>query len=153
MQIDPNDKITAPVYTDNAHRTDKAKGRAFSEIIDEAVGCLDKADSSCRKPQATTNVFVAELDPLKYREKMPIFEGAQRLLDTFSEYQQKLMDTAYSLKDLSPLVQEMEMGNSSLVSAVNRLPDGDALKDILNQVLIASSIEVIKFNRGDYVSP
>jgi hypothetical protein len=152
MHIDPNDKITAPAYTDNTLRTDKTKDRAFGEIIDEATGILDKAESH-PKPQAINNVFVAELGPFRYREKMSIVEDAQRLLDTFSEYQRKLADATYSLKDLSPLVHEMEMGNTSLISAVNRLPDGDGLKDILNQVLIASSVEVVKFNRGDYVNP
>jgi len=30
------------------------------------------------------------------------------------------------------------------------LPDGDLLREILNQTLIVSSLEVLKFNRGDY---
>ena len=30
-------------------------------------------------------------------------------------------------------------------------PTGDGLKDILNDALVNSEVEVIKFNRGDYV--
>jgi hypothetical protein len=46
----------------------------------------------------------------------------------------------------------MEAGNEILTSAVNSLSDGDELKNILNQVIITSSVEIIKFNRGDYVN-
>ena len=44
----------------------------------------------------------------------------------------------------------MEMEKEGLTSALNSLPDGDGLKDVLNEVMITSSLEAAKFNRGDY---
>jgi len=46
----------------------------------------------------------------------------------------------------------METEKETLAPVLNSLPPEDGLKDILNQALITSSLEVIKFNRGDYVN-
>jgi len=45
----------------------------------------------------------------------------------------------------------METEQEALAPVLNSLPPGDGLKDILNDALVTSSLEVIKFNRGDYV--
>ena len=55
-----------------------------------------------------------------------------------------------SLNELNPLIQMMDMEKMDLISAMDSLPDGDGLKDILNETLITASLEVAKFKRGDY---
>jgi len=45
----------------------------------------------------------------------------------------------------------MESEKETLTPVLNSLPPGDGLKDILNDALVNSEVEVIKFNRGDYV--
>jgi len=45
----------------------------------------------------------------------------------------------------------MEKKTAELIPTLESLPDGDKLKDILNQALVTSTVEIIKFNRGDYV--
>ena len=84
---------------------------------------------------------------------MSIVDRAERLLDTLDEYQQKLASPKFTLRDISPLISKMAEGNENLVSAVNSLSDGVELKKVLNQLIITSSVEIIKFNRGDYVNP
>jgi hypothetical protein len=32
------------------------------------------------------------------------------------------------------------------------LPEGDGLKDILNQALVTAEVEIIRFRRGDYLT-
>ena len=66
-------------------------------------------------------------------------------------YQLKMADPKVSLKEVYPLVQQMEKKTTELVPAVEALRDGDKLKEILNRALVASTVEIIKFNRGDYV--
>jgi len=39
-----------------------------------------------------------------------------------------------------------------LSRVLDSMPNEDRLKDILNQTLITASLEVIKFNRGDYIT-
>ena len=57
---------------------------------------------------------------------------------------------ARQVKRFYPLIDRMEEHNKTLASILVTLPDGDALKDILNRVLITSVVEVEKFRRGDY---
>ncbi len=40
-----------------------------------------------------------------------------------------------------------------LSEKLDSISNEDGLKDILNQTLITASLEVIKFNRGDYITP
>jgi hypothetical protein len=39
-----------------------------------------------------------------------------------------------------------------LSGLLDSMPNDDGLKHILNQTLITASLEVIKFNRGDYIT-
>jgi hypothetical protein len=39
-----------------------------------------------------------------------------------------------------------------LSSLLNSMPNEDGLKDIVNHTLITASLEVIKYNRGDYIT-
>ncbi|SPD74830.1 conserved hypothetical protein [uncultured Desulfobacterium sp.] len=153
MHIDPNDKIIIPACPKNTPVPEKTKDRAFSEILNQLAGMPEDSESPSKRAQSMDNVCMAELNPFIYGEKTRIVEGAHGLLDIFSEYQHKLADPSCSLKDIAPLVNQMELDNASLISALNLLPDGDRLKGIINQILIASSLEVLKFNRGDYVGP
>ena len=93
------------------------------------------------------------MNPFLSGREISIVDRAERLLDTLDEYQEKLASPEFTLRDISPLIGEMEAGNEILTSAVNDLSHGDELKNILNQVIITSSVEIIKFNRGDYVTP
>ena len=83
-------------------------------------------------------------------EQGPILEHVEQLLDTLEEYQQHLGSVSSSSEALKPLVDRMEEHNKSLAAILLTLPDGDALKDILNRALITSVVEVEKFKRGDY---
>jgi hypothetical protein len=84
---------------------------------------------------------------------MSIIERTERLLDILDEYQKKLASPEFTLRDIAPLIDEMAVGNEHLASAANSLNEADEFKNILNQVIITSSVEIIKFNRGDYVNP
>ena len=46
----------------------------------------------------------------------------------------------------------MEAETDSLLPVYRNLPDGDSLKDVLNDVLLTSSVEILKFRRGDYLA-
>jgi hypothetical protein len=80
----------------------------------------------------------------------PVLERVEQLLDTLEEYQRNLGSATTSSEALKPLINDMEEHNKALAAILVTLPDGDALKDILNRVLITSVVEVEKFKRGDY---
>ncbi len=153
MEINPNDKTLEPVYPEKSTNTGKSAGKTFGAFFEEFIDNSNKINEGGKKAPAINNIPEIQLNPFLRGEEKSIVERAERLLDTLDEYQRQLASPEFTLKDISPLIGEMEAGNEILVSAANSLSDGDELKNILNQVIVTSSVEIIKFNRGDYVNP
>ena len=153
MEINPNDKILGSVYQEETINTEKPADKIFGVIFEEFIENSTKIDKKSEKTSAITNISAIQMTPFLSGGKMSVVERAEKLLDTLDVYRQKLSSAEVALRDISPLIMEMEAENKTLGSAVNSLSDGDELKDIINQVIITSSIEIIKFNRGDYVNP
>jgi len=153
MEINPNDKIPAPVFPEKSCTNEKAADNTFSAVFEELIDNSTKTDGADKKTPAINNLSQIQLNPFLSGRDISIVDRAERLLDTLDEYQEKLAHPEFTLRDISPLIGEMEAGNEILTSAVSSLSDGEELKNILNQVIITSSVEIIKFNRGDYVNP
>jgi len=151
MEINPNGKIPRPVYPENISETGKPKDKTFRAVLGQLIDNPSEVDAEDKRTPAMSKVTEVELNPFLSEKRMAIIKGAERLLDTLDNYQQKLADPEVTLKDIFSFIDEMKEENKNMVSVFNSLPDGDKLKEILNQVLITSSIEIIKFNRGDYV--
>jgi hypothetical protein len=77
----------------------------------------------------------------------------ERYLDLLDDYRRQLADPRVSLKGLDAMVREMETGKDALAPALGSLPEADGIKDILNRTLVTASLEIIKFRRGDYLTP
>jgi hypothetical protein len=84
-------------------------------------------------------------------DRMQTVSNINEFLSIMESYQKEMADPKASLKDAYPFVQQMEEKMAELIPALESLPATDKLKDILNSALVASTVEVIKFNRGDYV--
>jgi len=114
------------------------------------IADTSKTNTGTRKPQMVKSISGIQFDSSPSLNEIPIIERTEKLLDTLDNYREKLQNPEVSLEDIYPLVSEMEMKKEGLTSALNSLPDGDGLKDILNEAMITSSLEVARFNRGDY---
>ncbi|MBW2143490.1 MAG: hypothetical protein JRG75_03725 [Deltaproteobacteria bacterium] len=153
MEINPTDKIPAPVFPEKSSTTEKPAGKTFGTVFEELIDNSKETYGSAKKTPAINNISQIQLNPFMSGREISIVDRAESLLDTLDEYQERLASPEFTLRDISPLIGKMEAGNEILTSAVNDLSDGDELKNILNQVIITSSVEIIKFNRGDYVTP
>jgi hypothetical protein len=60
-------------------------------------------------------------------------------------------DSRTSLKETATTVSQMEQQTKELLPVLESLPEGDGIKDLLNRLLVTSTVETIKFNRGDYL--
>ena len=84
-------------------------------------------------------------------DRMQTVKNIDSLLNIMEAYERKMAQPQASLKDAYPFVQQMEKKTAELIPALESLPEEDTLKDILNRTLVASTVEIIKFNRGDYI--
>ena len=155
MKIDPNQEILKSAYNnDKTIRPDKPAGNGFGTMLKDAINNEpSKINSENMKPQMINSIPNIQLNPLFAVQDNPIVEQTENLLDILEEYRNKLLDPQATLRDIHPLIQRMEREKETLTPVLNSLQPGDGLKDILNDALVNSEVEVIKFNRGDYVDP
>ena len=149
MKINPNQEILAGDYAKRINPEPKAAGSEFGAILEETLGNISKA-SDPRMPKVE-GLSKAQFDLISTAEN-PTIKYVENFLDILDDYQAKLGDPEVRLKEIFPLIDQMQKEKQGLASALESLPDGDGLKEIVNETLIISSLEAIKFNRGDYNS-
>ena len=79
-------------------------------------------------------------------------ERVHNLLNLLDSYRKQLSDPHVTLRKLEPLMNTIAKEKDQLSALMESMPEEDGLKHILNQTLITASLEVIKFNRGDYIT-
>jgi hypothetical protein len=52
---------------------------------------------------------------------------------------------------MEPVIKMIDKEKEQLSSVLDSLTEEDGLKDIVNRTLITASLEVMKYNRGDYI--
>jgi len=152
MKIHHNDEILKNAYPQKIEKDERTLDREFGAILKEAVENSSKVDAEDQKPSINT-ISEIQFNTFLSGEKIPMVDRVEKYLDLLDEYRQKLANPQVTLKDIYLLINEMEVEKQSLIPVLNSLPDEDGLKDILNQALMTSSLEIIKFNRGDYLTP
>ncbi len=153
MEIDPDGKILVSVGSVKDNKTTETSGKTFETILKGLFGDPNPVDEGGNRTPKIVDSSAMQLNVFPSEGEIFAVERAEKLLDILEEYQQKLANPEFTLRDIDPLIGKLEACNESLVSSVNSLVTGDELKNILNQVVVTSSVEILKFNRGDYVNP
>ena len=150
MKITPNDllKNVIPQDTKNAEKPSEGK---FIEILQQAFENTSTHKSQNIGPPPAQSMPEIRFDPLSFEHQTHIVARVKEFLNVFEEYQKKLGDPELTLKDIHPVVTQMDEQTKGLLPLLDSLPEGDEIKEILNSTLIYSSIEIAKFNRGDYM--
>lgn len=137
--------------TQKTHQQNTSSAGRFDEFLEKAMTPHrgSTASASALSPlQSLSSLSIAVSSDVNHMQTVKNIDG---FLNIMESYQTKMADPKATLKDAYPLVQQMQKKTAELIPTCESLPAGDKLKDILNQVLVASTVEIIKFNRGDYV--
>jgi hypothetical protein len=129
-------------------------GQSFRVLLEEAVqkpaGKMDNtALQAIVDPREVLQVQSAGPTGLS-----PAVQLAQRIegfLDLMDAYRDRLADPGCTLREVKPLLDDMVAAKSRLGDALHAMTDDEPLKPILNSALVTASLEVLRFNRGDYV--
>lgn len=118
---------------------------SFSQIMEKAVMECEKLQASmgaeaCQAVAATTS---SELPPLWHQ-----IDG---LLSCLDEYGQSLADPNATLKQIGPLVDQLEQEASRITDQMNQGQIKGDLAELAEQAVAQAQVETIKFRRGDYV--
>jgi hypothetical protein len=152
MKIDGNDEILKSGYTAKTPKDEQITDADFKNILKESV---EKSTENPSKIQPTTlldPISAIRFNPLSPQEKNITVERVENLLNLLENYHQQLKDPHVTLRTLQPILNTIAEEKDQLSAKLDTISNEDGLKDILNQTLVTASLEVIKFNRGDYIT-
>ena len=150
MKIDPNNEISKNSFSEKAVGDELPQESTFKKVLQEAIEGSSGTDEQIQTAPIINSICEIDFSS-SFTESLPVdVKRIENFLDLLEDYQQRLSYQHIELKDLCPLVDKVEMERVALISVLDSIPEGDPLKDILSQALITSSIEIIKFLRGDY---
>lgn len=141
-----------PNATRNSARDQKAETGKFDTLLREAVEERKaSAGSPTQGPSAVGSVMSLDTAMLLNLDTSTIVDGAERLVGTLEEFQAKLANADVPLEELSPIIEKMDHEKELLLPSLEMLPRTDPLRHVLNNVLVACTVETEKFKRGDYL--
>ncbi|MCP4715357.1 MAG: hypothetical protein GY868_09585 [Deltaproteobacteria bacterium] len=148
MKITGLEGINQSTQQHAASKTTKSSA-SFENILDSTMH-----DTSAAGPQTDTAQHlkaVSNINITPALDRDQTIAQVEKFLDTLEEYSVSLNSSRHTLKDLSPLVTRMEHETDDLKQLSKSLPPDDEIKAIIDESLIRSSVEIIRFNRGDYI--
>jgi hypothetical protein len=152
MKINPNDEINKSIQP-QTNRTDTA-----SRQMDFQAILKDEISNSAKVHQATdASSFIDTVSPVQMNASaadasVSAVDRIENLLNLLDDYRTKLADPNVTLKDIHPLISTLSQEKEQLAPLLDSLPADDSLKNILNHTLVTASLEIIKYNRGDYIT-
>jgi hypothetical protein len=153
MKIHNNDQILKNLYPETKTNLQPPAGKEFGTILKESVDNL-KTEVTGPRPTA----FINPLNGVQMRtsagfDKQFALDRIENLIGLLDQYRHKLADPGVTLKNIDPIVREIDRETETLVPILDSVPEGEGLKNIINQTLVTASLEVNKFYRGDYIAP
>jgi len=145
-QVDKNDDGFKKVFAEARSKIGEPQKKTSltTEEINKLDLTLHNASSIARLEASNFNELLGKSDSGEIKK-------VESFLDLLETYTLALSNPEKNLKDIDLLVKSLESEKEKLTALGESLPEGDALKDIVNQAVIHSTVEVLKFNRGDYL--
>ena len=164
MKIQDDKNIRQAIKPEPQNKIDR-NGDDFKKILS---GVQSKADGAQEKNPLSPDEIqkmnlrlqnastLASLEASSFSESIGKFESGEvekveRFFNLLESYTKALSDPKKNLRDIAPLIKSIESEKEKLAGLGESLPDGNVLKDLVNKAAILANVEVLKFNRGDYL--
>ncbi len=134
-------------------KNDKSiQGPSFSDVLDKTsqAGAAGAAGQIPGAPGPLPPAYIGPVEsaPAARESVARVSEEFFRLFDT---YQTRLGSPDASLKEVEPLMRDLELLRDKLMGELEALPQGDPGRGILEEMAGLVTSESAKFNRGDYI--
>lgn len=147
-----SDEICEKTGLKRLQKKENISGEKFDDILQSTIERESTAEAKAVTPLSIASISRIQFAPIFPGDTMAIVDKVESLLESFEAYQKGLGDPKRSLKDLHPLVIRIERETEALSPLLDTLPQDGEIKDLLNRILIHSTVEIAKFRRGDYIS-
>jgi hypothetical protein len=142
---------TPPVFgASNAKPLKTGETDSFGVALNKALDKPQKTETEGTPANALMEIASKELNIVNTSD---IVSGkTNALLEMLDAYASKLDDPDVSLKNIAPVLEEINTEAHGLLKETQLLADADAaLKKIATQTIVAAQTEYLKFQRGDYL--
>ncbi|HKL81319.1 MAG TPA: hypothetical protein VJ879_02295 [Desulfobacter sp.] len=129
----------------------KSSGQAqgFESLLNSA---LEKTQESEKGTQTSELGEISAMDFDIQTVSSIVTDKTDKLLTNLESYASKLDDTNVSLKDIEPVLEELNADAASLLEETLSLGEDDQnLIDIATSTAVTAKTEYLKFQRGDYL--
>lgn len=100
----------------------------------------------------TLNEINAATGPSPVESKNSIIEQSDKILNLLDDYAGELANPDKTLKDIRPLVDNIEKEVNRIESeAANKFHGDKALDRIVQELAVTAKVAIYKFHRGDYI--
>ena len=154
MKVTGNEEILRNMVSDKHSQPVERPAEDFNAILKEKIetACEPATPGIAEFPNPIPAIRgVSGIETLMPLDKTTTVARVENLLDLLDDYRQKLVNPQVSLKQMEALVDRISMEKENLRPTLKSMHEGEQLQGILNQTLVAASLEVIKFKRGDYL--
>ena len=152
MKINGIDGIVKNGIADKSAREEPAANDDFKKILKASVERTAQHSAKVQQPLSINPISAIRMQPLSPEIKHATVDRVEKLLNLLDIYRTQLSDPAMTLRKIEPAMNTIIKEKEQLSSVLDSLADDDGLKDIVNRTLITASLEVIKYNRGDYIT-
>ena len=148
--IDP-DKIILPVSDQkkvaNQQKTEKNE---FQNVFKQAVNSTKTEDNAVVSTPYASDIRPAQFETQTASSTNMIVGQIDQLMVTMETYQQRLLESDATLKDIEPIVEKIAKQSEFLSAISQETKMEDDLKTIVNQSLSLSSKEIARYRNGHY---
>ena len=153
MKIYNNDQILKNLFPETKTNPRPPSDKEFGAFLNESIENTKKEVSGTHRTTFVNPLNGVQMTASPGFDKRIALDRIDNLIGLLDQYRRKLADPGTTLKDIDPIIRGIYKETENLAPALDSLPEGEELKNILNQTLVTASLEVGKFYRGDYVDP
>jgi hypothetical protein len=152
MKINGNDEIINNGFTDKTLRSQQDRKDDFKNILKASVERTMPDTGKIQSPSFANPVSAIRFQAPSPENKRLTIEHVDNLLNLLDKYRIQLADPQVTLRSMEPVIKMIDKEKEQLSSVLDSLAEADGLKDIVNRTLVTASLEVMKYNRGDYIA-
>jgi len=150
MKITGNEEIFQQLVARESGRAGKPVQGAFNSLLNRVSRSDGNGADKTRPLQTPGSIKGVFFNPLLDVNATSVPDRVENFLNLLESYRDMLADPGVSLKEIEPALKALASEKSELQQVLETLPEGDEIRGILNEALVAASMEEMKFNKGDY---
>lgn len=150
MKIDHTGIITVPSgYAMEMQTHAHQAGTEFAHVLNQAMHTSQTADHTANPLSMLEPVQTVPFGIATDIDESVVIEQIEGLLNSLDAYRERLRNHFYSAAEIQPLINDMSRKARYLSVTADAIQNED-LKGIINQTLVTTSLEEVKYYRGDY---